>query len=95
MTAITNIQSKKAINPTVYAYVLPGYVPKQGWVKVGYTERDADVRIKEQSHTVGVMVKKIWAREARFNGGGYFTDRDVHEYLAHHGIEREQGTEWF
>ena len=95
MSDMVKVQSKKVVKPTVYAYVLPGYAPKQGWVKVGYTERNADVRIKEQSHTVGVAVKKLWEYEARFNGGGYFTDHDVHDYLAHHGIEREPGTEWF
>lgn len=95
MKGMKTVQSKKKVNPTVYAYTLPGYAPKQGWVKVGYTERSADVRIKEQSHTVGVIVKKLWEHEARFNGGGYFTDHGFHEYLAHHGIEREPGTEWF
>lgn len=95
MSKLVNVQSRKVVNPTVYAYTLPGYAPKDGWVKVGYTERDADVRIKEQSHTVGVAVKKLWEYEARFNGGGYFTDHDVHDYLVHHGVEREPGTEWF
>lgn len=95
MSDMVNVQSKKVINPTVYAYTLPGYAPKDGWVKVGYTERTADVRIKEQTHTAGIIPKKLWEYEARFNGGGYFTDHDVHEYLAHHGIERKPGTEWF
>lgn len=39
------------INPTIYAYQLPGVASHKGYLKIGYTERTAKVRIDEQLHT--------------------------------------------
>jgi len=39
---------RPSINPTVYVYKLVGVKSHAGYVKVGYTERDVDTRIKEQ-----------------------------------------------
>ncbi|WYJ99195.1 hypothetical protein A5821_000272 [Enterococcus sp. 7F3_DIV0205] len=89
------IEPKKAIKPTIYAYVTPTNTAKNGWIKIGYTDRDADKRIREQTHTVGIEAKKLWDHEARFNGGGYFSDRDFHAFLTKNGIRRNKGTEWF
>ena len=38
-------------HPVVYAYELLGVASHKGYIKVGYTERDVDTRIKEQLHT--------------------------------------------
>lgn len=89
------IQPKKEIKPTIYAYITPTNTAKEGWIKIGYTDRNADKRIWEQTHTVGIEAKKLWEHEARFNGGGYFYDRDFHAYLTKNGIKRNKGTEWF
>ncbi|EGP5491476.1 DEAD/DEAH box helicase family protein [Enterococcus faecium] len=89
------IQPKKEIKPTIYAYITPTNTAKEGWIKIGYTDRNADKRIWEQTHTVGIEAKKLWEHEARFNGGGYFYDRDFHAYLTKNGIRRNKGTEWF
>lgn len=35
-------------HPTVYAYEFVGVASHKGYIKVGYTERDVDTRIKEQ-----------------------------------------------
>ncbi|WP_438849886.1 DEAD/DEAH box helicase family protein [Enterococcus sp. AZ048] len=91
----TAVVPKREIKPTIYAYITPTNTAKEGWIKIGYTDRDADTRIWEQTHTVGIEPKKLWAHEARFNGGGYFSDRDFHEYLRKSGIRRNKGTEWF
>lgn len=89
------IEPKRSITPTIYAYATPTNTAKDGWIKIGYTDRDADKRIWEQTHTVGIEPKKLWNHEARFNGGGYFSDRDFHAFLTKNGIRRNKGTEWF
>lgn len=91
----TKIAPKREIKPTIYAYITPTNTALEGWIKIGYTDRDADRRIYEQTHTAGVKPKKLWNYEARFNGGGYFSDRDFHAYLAKNGVRRNKGTEWF
>ena len=48
------VNERPEITPTIYAYKLNGVVSHEGYIKVGYTERDAAVRIKEQLHTSGV-----------------------------------------
>lgn len=83
------------IDPSIYAYIIPQYPPKEGWVKIGYTTREPHVRIAEQSKTIGVDTKTLWHHFARFNSGQYFNDHDFHAYIEKHKIEREPKTEWF
>lgn len=90
-----NIQSKAPIIPKIYAYRTPNNLEKQGWFKIGYTERDVDQRIREQTHTVGITPEKLWDYVARYNNGEYFKDHHFHGYLTQKGIPREKGTEWF
>jgi len=69
MSDNTVIKTTKTIYPQIYAYVLPEYEPKDGWVKIGYTERqDVDRRIKEQTHTAAVNLRysKLWSEPAKF-----------------------------
>lgn len=95
MSVQTLITPKKEIRPTIYAYTTPTNTAKEGWVKIGYTERDVDTRIKEQSGTIGLATEKLWNYEARFNGGGYFKDHDFHTFLMKNGVKREPNSEWF
>lgn len=95
MELTKQINPRQEVIPRVYAYVIPDYPKRAGWVKIGYTERDVDKRIHEQSGTIGVDTKTLWHYIARFNEGGYFTDRDFHSYLVKNGIEREKAKEWF
>ena len=37
---------RPSIEPTIYVYMIPGI--HDGYIKVGYTERDVHTRIKEQ-----------------------------------------------
>lgn len=90
-----NINTKTRIIPKIYAYRTPSNLEKQGWFKIGYTERDVDRRIREQTHTAGITPEKLWDYVARFNDGYYFNDHDFHAYLVRKGIPRERGTEWF
>lgn len=90
-----NINTKRRIIPKIYAYRTPSNIEKQGWFKIGYTERDVERRIHEQTHTAGITPEKLWDYVARFNDGYYFNDHDFHAYLVRKGIPRERGTEWF
>jgi type II restriction enzyme len=89
------INTKTRIIPKIYAYRTPQNLEKQGWFKIGYTERDVDRRIREQTHTAGITPEKLWDYVARFNDGYYFNDHEFHAYLVRKGIPREKGTEWF
>ncbi len=83
--------------PQCYAYTTPGVARHEGWTKIGFTEREADVRIREQTHTAGVEYKLWWTMRAAFMTPPYnaFRDRDFHGYLERLDVRREKGTEWF
>lgn len=85
------------VTPQCYAYTTPGVPKHNGWTKIGFTERDVETRINEQTHTVGVDHKTWWHMRAAYMTEPYgtFTDKDFHGYLKKLGITREEGTEWF
>lgn len=95
--AAINIKTATKVTPQCYAYTTPGVPAHDGWTKIGFTERDVETRIKEQTHTVGVAHKTWWAMWAAFMTEPYgtFTDNDFHAYLKKLGIPREKDTEWF
>jgi superfamily II DNA or RNA helicase len=100
MSDNTVIKTTKTVYPQIYAYVLPEYDPKDGWIKIGYTERkDVDSRIKEQTHTAAVNLKysKLWSEPAKFSDSNvWFKDKQLHAYLRiFKKIEQEPNTEWF
>lgn len=85
------------VTPQCYAYTTPGVPAHDGWTKIGFTERDVETRINEQTHTVGVDHKTWWHFRATYmtEPFGSFTDKDFHAYLEKLGIARKEGTEWF
>ena len=91
------INTAKKVTPQCYAYTTPGVPKHDGWTKIGFTERDVETRINEQTHTVGVDHKTWWHFRAAYMTEPYdtFTDKDFHAYLKKLGIAREEGTEWF
>lgn len=95
--AAINIQTTAKVVPQCYAYTTPGVPSHDGWTKIGFTERDVETRIKEQTHTVGIKAKIEWNMRAAFMTEPYgtFTDKDFHAYLKKLGIPRQTGTEWF
>lgn len=95
--AAIQIKTTSKVVPQCYAYTTPGVPAHDGWTKIGFTERDVETRINEQTHTVGVAHKTWWALRAAFMTEPYgtFTDKDFHTYLKKLGISREAGTEWF
>lgn len=97
------IKTAEKVAPMIYAYTTPGVVYHDGWTKIGYTERDVDARIKEQTQTVDVVAKKEWQDLAIFSDGKTrFTDKEFHSYLTKNDIKRkdpkpdaEGCPEWF
>ena len=91
------VKSYKSVVPMIYAYTTPGVPAHDGWTKIGYTIRDVDKRIREQTHTANIAYQLEWKKEARYTDGseGYFDDNDFHDFLTQHGVEREKRTEWF
>lgn len=95
------ITTAKAIYPQIYAYTLPTVTDKQGWVKIGYTEKSSvHTRIKEQVRTVDLSYDLLWSEIAKLHNNEYFTDHQLHSYLRRHkNIENKKGehrrTEWF
>lgn len=97
------IKTTEKVTPMIYAYTTPGVVYHDGWTKIGYTERDVDARIKEQTQTVDVVAKKEWQDLAIFSDGKTrFTDKEFHSYLTKNDIKRkdpkpdaEGCPEWF
>ena len=84
-------------HPTIYAYEIIG--ANQGYIKVGYTERDVETRINEQLHTAGLKHRVLGSWSAMKNDGSAFSDHDVHAVLKRKGIMQlnagEDRNEWF
>ena len=85
--------------PSIYAYELIGVNSHKGYIKVGYTERDVETRVKEQVHTSAVPYRILAHWSAMKNDGSCFTDHDVHAILKKKGCrqlnEGEDRNEWF
>ena len=91
------IKTTSKVVPQCYAYTTPGIPSHDGWTKIGFTERDVETRIKEQTHTVGVTPKIWWHLRAAYMTEPFdtFTDKEFHAYLKMLGVNRQQSTEWF
>ena len=85
--------------PTIYAYRLVGVDSHKGYLKVGYTDRDVETRVKEQSSQMRVPYEIVLRESAMSNDGSCFTDHDVHALLKKQGCLQlyagEDKNEWF
>lgn len=90
---------RPAVTPTIYVYNLPEVSTHRGYVKVGYTDRDAQTRINEQMHTSGLTANILYTESAMCSDGSIFTDKDVHRILRRKGFrqmnEGNDRNEWF
>lgn len=93
-------------NPRIYAYTEPQYEQivwtgsrtGKGLVKVGYTERNARIRIEEQFPTnrpTNMPYTILLDESAIRTYGTFFKDFNVHEILERMGAKRFKNTEWF
>ena len=89
------ISTAREVKPMIYAYTTPDVTSNVGWIKIGYTERDVQTRIKEQLGTARIAFNLEWTGEAVYNSEPrkIFHDTDFHAYLQKLGIIKEQ--EWF
>jgi hypothetical protein len=81
-------------NPTIYAYELVGVSTHKGLLKIGYTDRDAQTRIKEQLGTAAIPYKIVFEESAMKRDGSSFTDHDVHRLLREWKVVNASG-EWY
>ncbi len=90
---------RPAVTPTVYAYELVGVNSHKGYIKIGYTDRDVETRVKEQLHTSGIEYRILLKESAMRSDGTCFTDHEIHKVLKRKGFwQLNQGidkNEWF
>lgn len=90
---------RPSVTPTIYVYNLPQVPTHKGYIKVGYTDRDAETRINEQMHTSGLKANILYTESAMCSDGSIFTDKDVHRILRRRGFhqmnEGSDRNEWF
>ncbi len=93
------LQTRPEVNPQIYAYILEGVPSHNGYIKVGYTDRDVETRINEQLHTSGLKHKTIFTTSAMRTDGTCFTDKELHAILRRKGMRQlnqgEDRNEWF
>ena len=85
---------RPSTNPTIYAYELVGVTTHKGFLKIGFTDRTAQQRIKEQLGTAAIQHKIVFEESAMKRDGGSFTDHDIHRHLRSQGFVNPEG-EWF
>ena len=90
---------RPTITPTIYAYEFVGVNSHKGYIKIGYTDRDVETRVKEQLHTSGIEYKILLKESAMRSDGTCFTDHEIHKVLKRKGfLQLNQGldkNEWF
>ena len=93
------LHTRPAVVPTIYGYVLPDLKDHDGYIKIGYTDRDVETRINEQLHAAAIKFKVLFKESAMRPDGTCFTDKDVHKLLRRKGVkqfnEGEDTNEWF
>lgn len=94
MSKLDFFPQRPSANPTIYAYELVGVNSHSGLLKIGYTDRDAQKRIKEQLGTAAIKHKIVFEESAMKRDGSSFTDHDIHRHLRKLGFANPEG-EWF
>ncbi|MEZ5032651.1 MAG: GIY-YIG nuclease family protein [Saprospiraceae bacterium] len=85
--------TRPSTNPTIYAYELVDVATHKGLLKIGYTDRDAQTRIKEQLGTAAIQYKIVF-EESAMKRDGSFTDHEVHRLLREWKVVNASG-EWY
>jgi T5orf172 domain. len=94
MAAQDLLRNKVSETPTIYAYEHIGYPAHKGWLKVGYTTRDVETRVKEQNLTGNIQYRIVLKRPAMRRDGTSFDDHLIHRILRKDHIRNPEG-EWF
>ena len=98
MSNPVTFEQRPSVTPTIYAYTLPDVPNHKGFLKVGYTERNVEERVREQLHTSGVRYQIVLRESAMRSDGSCFTDHEVHTLLRRRFRQLTTGqgrNEWF
>ena len=93
MSAQDLLRGRVTATPTIYAYEHIDYPAHKGWLKVGYTTRTAEIRVREQNQTSHVKFKIVLERSAMRKDGSTFDDRLGRDILRKDHIPNPEG-EW-
>ena len=89
------LQSKIEQQPKIYAYEHIGVQGHEGLIKVGYTMREVEERVKEQNMTAHTRYRILGVWPAMRKDGTSFTDKlAIHPLLRSAHIPNPEG-EWF
>ncbi|MCL2293627.1 MAG: GIY-YIG nuclease family protein [Spirochaetes bacterium] len=69
------------ITPSIYAYELVDVPSHKGLIKVGYSDRDVNIRVEEQLKTSAVKYRIIFSESAMHSDGNNFKDHKIHQAL--------------
>lgn len=92
--------SRPAVVPQIYGYILPTVSDHDGYIKIGYTDKaDVEERIKEQLHTATIKHKTLFAVSAMRPDGSIFNDKEIHARLVRYGKKKmffdgDKNNEW-
>lgn len=88
------LRKRVAETPTIYAYEHIGVPAHKGWLKVGYTTRDVETRVREQNLTGHIPYRIVLSRPAMRKDGTTFDDHLIHRLLRRSHVRNPEG-EWF
>ncbi|MBO6078951.1 MAG: GIY-YIG nuclease family protein [Bacteroidaceae bacterium] len=94
MAATDLLREKVAEAPMIYAYEHIGVPVHEGMLKVGYTTRDVETRVREQNQTNSVRYRIVLKRPAMRKDGTSFDDHLIHKILRKNHVRNPEG-EWF
>ena len=94
MAAVDLLREKVSETPMIYAYEHIGVPAHEGMLKVGYTTRDVETRVREQNLTNSVQYRIVLKRPAMRKDGTSFDDHLIHKILRKYHVRNPEG-EWF
>lgn len=95
------LHNRPVVKPQIYGYIFPGLKDHDGYIKIGYTDREnVEERIKEQAHPGTIKHETLFVESAMREDGTVFTDKDVHSLLKRKGFKKlifngDTNNEWF
>ena len=94
MAAQDLLRNRVSDTPMIYAYKHVGVPAHERMLKVGYTTREVETRVREQNLTGNIPYEIVLKRPAMRKDGSSFTDKLVHRILRKNHIQNPEG-EWF
>lgn len=94
MAAVDLLREKVSETPMIYAYEHIGVPAHEGMLKVGYTTRDVETRVREQNLTGNIPYRIVLKRPAMRKDGTSFDDHLIHKILRKYHVRNPEG-EWF